>query len=200
MTAQASEPAHLKDGSTAIIRPIAPPDRRALVATFERLSPESRYRRFLQPMTRLTERVLDYLIDVDHRDREALLALDGITGEPLAVARYARSLEDRRSAEFAVAVVDHAQGKGLGIAILRRLADHARAQGITHFTGLVLTENRPMLALLGELGTSTARRAEAGTLEVTVELPPGDGIGAGLHRWLRAAAAEEVSFDSGLRR
>lgn len=200
MSAPASEFVRLKDGSTGTIRPIAPEDGPALVATFEQLGPESRYRRFLQPMSHLTERALTFLLDVDHRDREALVARDAATGEPLAVARYARSSDDAATAEFAVAVVDHAQGKGLGSAILLRLADRARAQGITRFTALVLTENRPMFVLLGELGTTTARPAGGGTMEVMVELPAGEGIGAGLHGWLRAAATEEVSFASGVSR
>jgi hypothetical protein len=41
---------HLRDGSEAIIRPIASDDREALLTGFKRLSPASRYRRFLAPL------------------------------------------------------------------------------------------------------------------------------------------------------
>ena len=63
----------LRDGSRVVIRPIEPDDREALAAAFERLSPESRYRRFFAPVSRLSERDLDYLTCVDHHDHEALV-------------------------------------------------------------------------------------------------------------------------------
>ena len=50
--------------------------RSAPVNAFERLSPESRYRRFFAPMAQLSERDLDYLTCVDHRDHEALMAIE----------------------------------------------------------------------------------------------------------------------------
>jgi hypothetical protein len=49
----------LDDGSPVLIRPIAPDDREALAAGFERLSPESRYRRFFAPVHKLIRRQLD---------------------------------------------------------------------------------------------------------------------------------------------
>jgi hypothetical protein len=66
----------LRDGSRVLIRPIEPDDRAALAEGFERLSAESRYRRFFAPMPRLRERDLDYLTRVDHRDHEALVAVE----------------------------------------------------------------------------------------------------------------------------
>ncbi|MEA2283671.1 MAG: hypothetical protein QOK21_4278, partial [Solirubrobacteraceae bacterium] len=56
----------LRDGSRIVIRPIEPDDRDDLREGFERLSPESRYRRFFSPVPRLSERHLDYLTQVDH--------------------------------------------------------------------------------------------------------------------------------------
>jgi len=70
----------LADGSRVLIRPIAPEDRDELVAGFERLSAESRYRRFFGPMVRLSERDLDRLTQVDHHDHEALVAIDAGSG------------------------------------------------------------------------------------------------------------------------
>ena len=43
----------LQDGSTIRLREVLPTDRGAIQAGFERLSPESRYRRFFAPMQRL---------------------------------------------------------------------------------------------------------------------------------------------------
>ena len=66
----------LNDGSTVEVRPVVPADRQLIAEGFERLSPESRYRRFFSPVSRLSSRQLDYLTDVDHHDHEALLAID----------------------------------------------------------------------------------------------------------------------------
>jgi hypothetical protein len=65
-------------------------DRDLLARGFERLSPESRYRRFLTPMHELDQKTLRYLTDLDHRDHEAMFALDE-SGEGVGVARYVRS-------------------------------------------------------------------------------------------------------------
>jgi hypothetical protein len=48
--------ATLRDGSRIRIRPLEPDDRDELAAGFERLSPESRYRRFFGPMKQLSAR------------------------------------------------------------------------------------------------------------------------------------------------
>lgn len=191
----------LRDGSTVVVRPIAQEDARLIVEAFERLGPVSRYRRFLTSLSRLSERTLALLVDVDHRDREALLALDAVTGEPLAVARYGRLADDPGAAEVAVAVVDHAQGNGLGSGLMHRLVERARQEGIERVTALVLADNRPVFALVRGLGTPTTRYAGSGTVEVMVRLPPSDeDMGSGVRGWLRAAASEQVEFSLSARR
>ena len=67
-----------------------PSDRELLLRGFERLVPESRYRRFLPPMPALSEQMVRYLTEVDHHDHEAIIAVDEDTGDGLGVARYAR--------------------------------------------------------------------------------------------------------------
>ena len=64
----------LDDGGTVAVRPIRPEDRDAIRAAFERLGPESRYRRFLSSVERLSDSDLRYLTDVDHSNHEALIA------------------------------------------------------------------------------------------------------------------------------
>jgi len=64
----------VRDGSRLVVRPVRPDDRALLLAGFERLGPESRYKRFLAPMPELTDDVVAYLTSVDHHDHEALAA------------------------------------------------------------------------------------------------------------------------------
>ena len=78
----------LRDGSRVTLREIAPSDKPLLAASFERLSPESRYRRFFTAKTRLSEAELDYLVNIDHNDHEAVVAIDPATGDVVGVARY----------------------------------------------------------------------------------------------------------------
>jgi GNAT superfamily N-acetyltransferase len=153
------------------IRPIEPTDKQALLAAFERLSERSRYRRFLAPQGRLSEAELRYFTEVDHHDHEALVAIEPETGEGVGVARYVRSPEDPSSAEFAVAVIDDWQQRGVGSHLTGALAERARTEGITMFTAVLLAENEQMLGLLDELGRSRVTNRERGTVEVTVKLP-----------------------------
>jgi GNAT superfamily N-acetyltransferase len=184
--------AKLSDGSEVEIRPLTPDDKAGLAAGFERLSELSRYRRFLSPTSHLSARQLAYLTDVDHHDHEALVAIDPSSRDGLAVARYVRSTENPGEAEFAVAVADDWQRRGLGTALLRQLAARARAEGITRFTGFVLEDNEPMRGLLQSLGEVKQRDAHDGTLEVWLDIPE-DPLREEHERrlagWMRAAAA-----------
>jgi GNAT superfamily N-acetyltransferase len=184
--------AELSDGSEVEIRPLTPDDKAGLAAGFARLSELSRYRRFLSPTSRLTAKQLAYLTEVDHHDHEALVAIDPASRYGLAVARYVRSAENPGEAEFAVAVADDWQRRGLGTALLRHLAAKARAEGITRFSGLVLEDNLPMRGLLRSLGEVQQRDALDGTLEVWLDIPKDplrEEHKRQLAGWMRAAAA-----------
>ncbi len=158
----------LPGGEEVLVRPIAPTDAPALQRGLEHLSPRSRHRRFLGT-PRIGPSELRYLTDVDHRDHEALGAADPATGAGLGIARYIRD-PGTDSAEVAVTVEDAWQGRGLGTALLTRLAARARAAGIRRFTGLVLAENAPMLALMAKLGDAESTQVGDGTVEASVPL------------------------------
>jgi RimJ/RimL family protein N-acetyltransferase len=177
----------LRDGREIVVRPIQPDDRAELAAGMRRLSPESRYRRFFTPTSELTESQLTYLTEVDHHDHEALVAVEPGTEHGIGVARFIRSPEDSERAEVAVAVADSWQGQGVATALLDRLAERARAEGVRRFSAEILSDNRPMLELIEEVGPITTKQRDHGSVEVEVELPP-EGIGAELRETLRAAA------------
>ena len=178
----------LRDGARVRVRPIALEDKPALAAGFQRLSAESRYRRFFTSKTTLSAAELDYLVDVDHTNHEAIIAIDPASGHGLGVARYVRSTDDAGLAEVAVTVVDDWQGRGLGRALLQRLTYRARREGVRRFSALVQAENLASLGLLESVG-DTRRTFAAGEVELSVELPPERGIGTRLARVLRAVAA-----------
>src|SRR5881275_593630 len=104
------ERVRLRDGSTVVVRPVRQEDRDLFVAGFERMSGESRYRRFMSHKKRLSDRELDFFTRLDHDAHEAIGALDVATGEGAGVARMHRSELDPSLAEAAVTVVDDWQG------------------------------------------------------------------------------------------
>jgi GNAT superfamily N-acetyltransferase len=158
----------LRDGAQVAVRPIEAADRQALNAAFENLSAQSRYTRFLMPMTHLTSSMLRYLTDVDHHDHEALVAIDPATEALVGVARYVKTGHGR--AEAAVTVADEWQGRGVGTLLLERLADRARAEGVCAFTALVLAHNDAMIALLRALGPVRQVSREMGAVEIEADL------------------------------
>ena len=70
----------LHDGSRVLIRQVRSADAALLADGFSRLSPRSRWMRFLGGKSTLTAAELRYLTDVDHHDHEALGALDRAGG------------------------------------------------------------------------------------------------------------------------
>jgi GNAT superfamily N-acetyltransferase len=172
------------------IRPIAPDDKAAMIDAFERLGPESRYRRFLAPHGRLTESELRYFTEVDHHDHEAVVAIEPTTGAGVGVARYIRSGENPAVAEIAVAVVDEWQYRGVGGRLLAALAQRARESGITSFSAVMLADNAVMRSLLADIGRVHVMHTERGLVEVVVDLPE-RGVER-LRRLLAAVARGEL--------
>ena len=175
----------LADGAKVTIRPVQPGDKPLLADGFARLSDESRYRRFFTPLHELDDAKLAYLTELDHHHHEALLALDAPDGDCVGVARFVRVAP--AVAEPAVVVADEWQHRGLGTALLERLADRARAVGITRFSAIVLAQNRDAIRLLERLGDAT-REHDGGVLHFDIALPDTGGAGPTLHGLLRAAA------------
>jgi GNAT superfamily N-acetyltransferase len=155
-------------------RPIDPHDRTPIVTVFDGLSEHSRYLRYLGPKLRLSDAEIRYFTEVDHHDHEALVAIEPGTGDGIGVARYVRREGDPTAAELAVAVIDDWQRRGIGSRLTSALADRARAEGVTTFTALMLAENEQMLSLLDELGRTRITSRERGTVEVSVDLTPGE--------------------------
>jgi GNAT superfamily N-acetyltransferase len=178
------------------IRPIRSDDKELLDRAFHRLSPETRYRRFFAPLQRLSSQDLAYLTEVDHHDHEALVAFDPDDGELMGVARYVRS-EDPTEAEVAVVVGDPFQGRGIASALLDRLVDRAREEGITHFIALVLSENVDALELFSHMAPDTrTRRSASGHVEMVIDLPePGALQGSRLGRVLRTVAGGSIAVN-----
>jgi L-amino acid N-acyltransferase YncA len=85
---------------------------------------------------------------VDHREHEALIAISTADHRAVGEARYVRSRDSRHLAELAVTVIDEWHRRGLGRALIDRLAERASTEGIGAFTALIADHNAGALALL----------------------------------------------------
>jgi GNAT superfamily N-acetyltransferase len=168
------ETVRLLDGSRVTLRLVRPEDKQLLRRGFERLSPESRYRRFLAAKTELSDAELAYLTEVDGWNHFAIgaVTVDAAGAEEgVAIARFIRSSEDPRSAEAAVAVIDDWQRKGLGTILLLRLVAAARERGIDRFAGEALAANQQIREVLGQLAQGVRVRGDGPELGIEVDLP-----------------------------
>jgi GNAT superfamily N-acetyltransferase/nucleotide-binding universal stress UspA family protein len=181
-----SDHRQLKDGTRISIRPIRPEDREPLARGFERLSPESRYRRFFTPLEHLSEQQLDYLTQVDHHDHEALVAVEESTGEGLGVARFVRVSD--YVAEPAIVVADEWQRRGVGGQLLEALGQRAREEGVRQFVAPVLAQNTPAIEAFERLGEVTLA-PQGIESELTVDLTEPADAGSRLREFLRAMAS-----------
>jgi RimJ/RimL family protein N-acetyltransferase len=178
----------LRDGTPALIRPIVPADKDLLRRGLRELSEESRVRRFMRPVSELTDEQLAYFTEVDGWDHFAWVAVRAdAPDEGLGVARYVRIPEEPTVAEAAVTVADAHQGQGLGTLLLSMLALAARAAGIERFRAYVMAENRPIREIAEEFGAE-ARFDSPGVLRIEVPLEPAEVPGSAARRALRAIA------------
>ena len=141
-------------------------------------------------METLTSSQLAYLTEVDHRDHEALVAIEMTAGSIVGVGRYVRE-GGSGNAEAAVTVADDWQGIGLGTALTRVLAGRAVEEGITCFTALLLADNAEMVGLLNSVGEVELKAREGEAIQVEVPLAPEVVQDPALRSVLRAVAATE---------
>ena len=159
----------LVDGAQIVIRPIEPEDMHELAAGFEHLGALSRFRRFRERIDHLTRQQLIELTHVDHESHEALVALDALTGEGVGLARYVRASDDPMRAEVTCTVIDPWQGRGVGTALVERLAARARAMGIERCTATILVGDQPARRLLAHVANEIDEHREAGAIDITAE-------------------------------
>src|SRR5436190_3119726 len=152
-------------------RPLESTDRERLAAAFARLSPQSRYQRFLTPKPKLLAGELDELTQLDHVTRDAVVAVERGTDRLVGVARYGSHPGDDSAADVAVTIADDWQGRGLGLKLTCMLLDRAARHGIARVTATVLDGNARSRSLLRRLGFR-ARRRDGNVLEFGLELRP----------------------------
>jgi acetyltransferase len=148
----------LLDGTYITIRPIRPEDAETEREFVDALSERSRYLRFMYSLKNITMQMVSRFTQIDYDREMALIALVDTDGRErqIAVARYVAN-PDGRSCEFAIVVADDWHNKGIATELLRRLIDIARDRRLEEMIGIVLRENKGMIALSKELGFEQQR-------------------------------------------
>lgn len=128
------------------LRDLRPDEGDVLDALMSGLSPRSRYLRFHTPIPALTAGMRRALLDVDGRDRVAMVA-EADDGAAVGIARTIRDRLRPTEAEIAVAVVDAWQHRGVGRRLVTAVTERARLAGVLRMTARVRSENAAALAL-----------------------------------------------------
>jgi acetyltransferase len=135
-----------RDGRPFSIRPIGAQDAQRDRDFLMRLSEDSRYKRMMGVCRDPSPELIDRFVHVDRHGSMAFVAVVGAgTAESIiGAARYAAPAGSQ-DAEFAIAVADEWQSRGVGSALLQALLEYARSQGLRRLQGVVLANNGRML-------------------------------------------------------
>ncbi len=153
-----------RDNLAYRIRPVRADDGARERAFILALSPESRYTRMLYTVGEPTDALIERLVHVDYVRNMAFLAVvgEGIEERIIGVARYAKDGPTR--GEFAVAVMDEWQARGVAAALSEMLFAYGRLHGVRQLHATILASNHAMIELAHWLGMMTRPSPEDPTL------------------------------------
>ena len=142
-------------GQAISIRPMRPEDLDIETEFVRSWSPETRYNRLFSAGSYTSPERLKKITRIDFARDMALIATVMLEDSEveIGVARYALRADDK-TCEFALAVADAWQHRGIGRALMLNLLDAAAAAGIETMVGDVLSSNAPMLHFMRALGFS----------------------------------------------
>ncbi|KAB2348539.1 GNAT family N-acetyltransferase [Actinomadura rudentiformis] len=156
------------------IRPYGIGDAEALRQMSERLSSESLYTRFFSGTPQIPEAYVRALQQLDHWDREAMVAL--LDGRMLGVAEYVRDRREPWRAEIAVLITDPWQGHGLAGRMVRFLAQLAERRGISEFDADVVLANRTAMSAIRTGWPAIKPTRDGGSVHYRLPLPLAQAI------------------------
>ncbi len=182
----------LRDGSAATVRAATSADVPAMRQFFLNLSPESRYRRFFtasKPPEALISRLSD---STDPARNLTLIAERSVESQVRIVAAASYTAITAETADAAFAVADQFQGKGVGTALLERLALAAAEAGFRRFQADTLVSNTPMLEVFRDSGFEIRSKSSGGAVDVQLSLVPSAATVSAEERRHRLATAASL--------
>jgi acetyltransferase len=160
----------LDSGMRIGLRLTRPSDAPRVRAFLERLSRQTRVRRFFMAMPEIDERTVSHFTFYNPRQRIVVAATAPLAGVEEMIGLADIALVDTGVAELGIVVDDEHQGSGVGTALLEAVSSLAAAHGATHLRAELLDHNRPMIRLLERLGR-TVKTMEDGHVLAYTRLP-----------------------------
>jgi len=159
-----------KDGTEVLIRPIRPEDEPMEYKLLSSLSDESARFRFFHPISDINHDVLTRFCNIDYDREMAIVAETTADGKRNLIGSGRLVIQpDEKSGEFAIAVADSFQSRGLGLKLVDLLIGIGTEKGLQTIYAIALSDNKKMLALARKLGF-TRKKMPAGETKLTLEL------------------------------
>ena len=148
------------------IRPIKPEDAELEVDFVRKLSPETKFLRFMNTMRELPPAMVARLTQIDYDREMAFVATieENDAEVEIGVARYAVN-PDGESCEFAIVVAEDWQHRGLARRLMGVLIETARNRGLHSMAGIFLSNNDRMLKFVQSLGFVLSNDPEDNTIK-----------------------------------
>lgn len=150
----------LPDGTEVLLRPMRPEDESMGREMLTALSEETLRTRFFG-VPRIDHDLLVRFCNVDY-DREIAIQAQVVRdGKDMIIGGFRLVAEaDPETAQFAILVRDDYQKMGIGRRLMLVMIDVAREKGFKEIFGIVLSDNKKMLAMCRGLGFTTKREPE----------------------------------------
>jgi acetyltransferase len=142
-----------KRGEQFVLRPVLPQDKPLLQEFYSSLSPLSRRMRFHGAVNSLSANTLNAMSEIDY-DKHLALVVTFVSEGVETIVADARYVIDSslNGGEFAIAVSDLWQRRGIAEQAMKGLCKAAKLQGLGWLWGEVLSNNSAMLGLMHKVG------------------------------------------------
>jgi acetyltransferase len=149
----------LRDNWRIFVRPIKPDDDRLIRDLLGHVSKEDLRLRFFDSIKQFPQPFIAKLTKLDEARAMAFVAFDEASNETLGVVwLYCDSMHE--TGEYAILLRSDLKGRGLGWALMQRIIEYAKSEGLSRIDGQILQENSVMLKMCRELGFEIKTDAE----------------------------------------
>jgi GNAT superfamily N-acetyltransferase len=163
----------LGDGGRIFVRPIKPDDDVLIRDLLGHVSKEDLRLRFFDSIKEFSQPFIAKLTTLDEARAMAFVAFDEASSEMLGVV-WLYCDRTREAGEYAILLRSDLKGRGLGWALMQRIIEYAKSEGLSRIDGQILQENSVMLKMCRELGFEIKTDAEdRGLCDVVLALKSG---------------------------